>query len=93
MLVCTDNVYQGLVQVLLGHWMGGVELAFDQAYKIEYLVCDLLSAAVHDFENAGGCRVHQVLRQCMVFNVQDNWHLLLQKLKRYSALIANSEKS
>lgn len=92
-LVCTDNVYQGLVRVLLRHCVGGFELALGQVNTVDDFVCDLLSAAVHDFGHAGGRPVHGSLPQCLVFNVQNNWNLLLQKLKHDSALIAKSEKS
>lgn len=92
-LVCVDSFYQGLIRMLFCHCVGGVEMAFDQAGTADGLVCDLLSAVVHDFGLAGGRRAHRVLPQCFVVNVQDSWHLLLQKLKHESALIAKSGKS
>lgn len=89
-LVFTDKVYQGIVWVLFRHCLCGIELAFHQADAVDGLVCNLLSAAVHDFGHARGCRVHQILPQRLVVNLQNNWNLFPQELKHDVSMIAET---
>ena len=58
-IVGADEVKKARVRLLLCHGICGVVIvAFDEADGVYNLVVNLLSASIHHFRHAWGCRIH-----------------------------------